>query len=70
MELGGKVMLTHLQKLITIMFGVPFTAQFALTYSAAILESSSLNHKTPLCWYRPCLLSGNVPLLLMRSACH
>ena len=41
-----------------------------LSYSAALSESFSFDHKTPLRWFRPCLLSGKVPLLLIRSACH
>lgn len=52
------------------MFSAPFTAAFALTYSEAFLLSSSLNQRTPLRWYLPCLLSGNSPPLWMRSVCH
>ena len=52
------------------MFGAPFTAAFALTYSEAFLLSSSLDQRTPLRRYLPCLLSGKSPPFWMRSVRH
>ena len=69
-ELGSNVLLTHLQKSITVIFGVPFTTEFALTYSAALSQSFSFDHKLHYVGTVLAFLSGEVPLFLIRSACH
>ena len=66
-DVGRRTSFTKEQKSLSLMFSCHLTQHFCQTYSHTLQMSFSLDHKIPVLWYLPCLLSP-ISLLLSKKA--